>query len=91
MPRMLISDIMRKCVLGPRFNFMVGHCEIVYFACPRCDVKGSRYPFAFLLTLKAVGMNSLVPSQRQQGLTHRMLEFPQTSKISLLAADQEVG
>lgn len=68
---------------APGFNFMVGHCKILYFACPWCDSKGSRYPFTFLLTLKAVGMNSPVPSQRQQGLTHLMFEFPWTSKIRI--------
>jgi hypothetical protein len=62
---MLVSDITRKCVLELGFNFMVGHCEILYFACPWCDMKGSGYPFVFLPTLKAVGMNSPVPSQRQ--------------------------
>lgn len=77
-------------MLVPSFNFIVGHCEMVLFACPQCDVKGFRYPFTFLLILKAVGMASQMPQPQVLEPDLPSARISQIPKISLLAVDQEV-
>lgn len=66
-------------------------CEISSFAGPQCDRRGCRYPFTSLLLPTAAWLESQMSRPRHRSLTHLMLEFPQTLKVSLWAVDQKAG